>query len=76
MSRDELIALGKTIAALANAVELFNRSVPHPDGASLFFYPERQGSRLDRELLRSYDPSVEEVVDRALSYVPIRLGHE
>lgn len=78
MTRDELIAIGKRIIAsdgteaeLDALQDLFSNHVPHPAGASLFFYPENYNSRTHD--LSHYNPTVEEVVDKCLSYRPIQL---
>ena len=78
MNRDELIELGKKVVdaslpeeELEKLYQLFSDNVPHPDGANLFFYPENYNAR--RDDLSNYEPSVEEVVDVALSYKPIQL---
>lgn len=75
MTRDELIQLGKKIVngegtedELTRMVELFNQNVPHPNGASLFFYPENYNPRTDD--ISKYAPTVEEIVDKVLSYKP------
>jgi hypothetical protein len=52
-------------------MEDFNKSVPRPNGSSLFFYPENYNSKNDD--ISNYDPSVEEVVERCLSYKVIQL---
>ncbi|HEX9980463.1 MAG TPA: bacteriocin immunity protein [Flavobacterium sp.] len=77
MTREELIELGEKIVG-KNASEeefdklytLFNKHVPHPNGANLFFYPENYNARKD---LAHYNPTVAEVVDKALAYKPIQL---
>jgi hypothetical protein len=72
MSREELIELGykiktcKDIEELAVMIDLFNENVPHPNGARLFNYPENYEKHRGRYL--TYNPTVEEVVDKALSY--------
>jgi hypothetical protein len=78
MTREELIILGKKIVNCGGTekeidimIELFNRNVPHPNGAGLFYYPENYNAR--RDDLSKYNPTVEEVVDKALSYKPIQL---
>jgi len=78
MTREELIELGYKIVNCEGTEEeidmmydLFSRNVPHPDGANLFFYPENYNAR--RDDLSQYNPTVEEVVDKALSYKPIQL---
>lgn len=78
MTRDELIAIGQRIvtcdgteAEIEALQELFSQQVPHPAGASLFFYPENYNSRTDD--LTDYNPTVEEVVDKCLTYRPIQL---
>jgi len=65
MTREELIQLGNQIIEETD----FDRNVPHPEGSSLFFYPENYNARtMD---ISSYDPTVEEVVDKCLAYQPI-----
>jgi hypothetical protein len=49
-------------------IEEFNASVPHPRGAALFFYPEN-----NKVPLSNYDPTVNEIVEKCLSYKPIEL---
>lgn len=78
MTRTELIELGKKIVncegteeKIAAMYELFSENVPHPNGANLFYYPENYNAR--RFNLSEYRPTVEEVVDKALSYKPLRL---
>ncbi len=78
MTREELINLGKKIVNCEGTEEeinamfnLFNTNVPHPDGANLFYYPENYDSNIDD--ISQYNPTVEEVVDKALSYKPIQL---
>lgn len=78
MTREQLIELGKKIVncegleeEIDAMYELFSNNVPHPNGANLFFYPENFNARKhDRS---SYNPTVEEVVEKALSYKPIQL---
>ena len=78
MTRDELIELGKKIINCEGSEEeinimcdLFSGNVPHPNGANLFYYPENYNAR--KFNLSEYKPTVEEVVDKALNYRPIRL---
>lgn len=78
MAREELIELGYKIINFNGTDEehtklilLFDNNVPHPNGANLFFYPENYDARKDD--LSKYNPTVEEVVDKALSYKPIQL---
>jgi hypothetical protein len=78
MTREELIELGKKIVNCEGTEEehckllnLFSENVPHPNGAGLFYYPENYNAR--RDDLSKYNPTVEEVVDKALSYKPIAL---
>lgn len=78
MTREELIEIGYKISNCigteeeqAELYELFSNNVPHPNGANLFFYPENYNAR--KHNLADYNPSVEEVVDKALSYKPIQL---
>ena len=78
MTREELIQLGYQIIEETDddrqeeLMELFDRNVPHPEGSSLFFYPENYNARtMD---ISSYDPAVEEVVDKCLAYQPVVNG--
>ncbi len=78
MTREELIELGYKIVncegsedEIDELMELFDENVPHPDGANLFFYPENYNARKDD--ISQYNPTVEEVVDKALSYRAIQL---
>lgn len=78
LSREELIELGKKIVnsegtenEINEMINAFNKNVPHPNGAGLFFYPENYNFRKDD--ISKYNPTVEEVVDKALNYKPIRL---
>ncbi|SEW24176.1 Colicin immunity protein / pyocin immunity protein [Chryseobacterium wanjuense] len=73
MTKEELIELGYKIVnaegteeQIDEYYELFSKNVPHPNGANLFFYPENYNARTDD--LSKYNPSVEEVVELALSY--------
>jgi Colicin immunity protein / pyocin immunity protein len=60
-----------TEAEINKMMEDFDRSVPHPKGSNLFFYPENYDARNDD--IASYNPSVEEVVQKCLDYKPINL---
>lgn len=78
MTREELIELGNKIVNCVGTekeqdemYELFSKNVPHPSGANLFYYPENYNARKDN--ITDYRPTVEEVVDKALSYKPIQL---
>lgn len=78
MRREELIKLGKKIVNCEGTEEeidamydLFSSNVPHPNGANLFYYPEKYNAR--RDDISQYNPTIEEVVDKALSYKPIAL---
>ena len=78
MTRDELVVLGnKIVTSEGSEVEInemidkFNKNVPHPNGANLFFYPESYNARTDD--LKNYNPSIEDVVDFALNYNPVVL---
>jgi hypothetical protein len=78
MTRDELIKLGRKIVncegteeEVDNMIDLFDKNVPHPNGANLFFYPENYNAR--KNDLSKYNPTVEEVVDKCLSYKSIEL---
>jgi hypothetical protein len=75
----ELLAIGQKIkfsegteAEINDLMTQFDKSVPHPDGSSLFFYPENYKPKHHKELA-NYDPSVEEVVQKCLNYEPKRL---
>jgi hypothetical protein len=52
-------------------MELFDVNVPYPKGSSLFYCPEN--FNLLTGDTGEYDPMVEEVVDKCLSYKPINL---
>lgn len=78
LNKEELIELGYRILNFKGTDEehtklllLFDKNVPHPKGSTLFFYPENYNAR--RDDLSKYNPTVEEVVDKALSYKPIQL---
>lgn len=72
LSKDELVDL---VARLLRAegseeetlqwLELIEQNVPDPNVQGLIYWPNRYG--LDNE------PSAEEIVEKALSYQPIRL---
>jgi hypothetical protein len=74
----ELLAIGYKIinsegteAEINDLMTQFDRSVPHPEGSSLFFYPENyKANKMD---ISKYDPSVEEVVQACLNYEPTKL---
>ncbi len=78
MSREVLIELGNLILNFEGAEDehtelllLFDKNVPHPNGSTLFFYPENFNARkVDKS---KYNPTVAEVLDLALSYKPIQL---
>jgi hypothetical protein len=55
-----------TETEISKMMEDFDKSVPRPNGSSLFFYPENYKAKID--YISSYDPSVEEVVEQCLSY--------
>ncbi len=78
MDRGELIELAAKMIQCQGTEEeidewcnLFNKNVPHPTGANLFYYPEGYNSRKDD--ISMYNPSLEEVVDRCISYKPFQL---
>ncbi|WP_397364015.1 bacteriocin immunity protein [Olleya sp. R77988] len=78
MTRLELIKLGEKIVSgneseeqLNELMDLFGKHVPHPSGAGLFYYPENYNARKDD--ISKYNPTVEDVVDKALAYKPIQL---
>ncbi|MEN2490303.1 bacteriocin immunity protein [Flavobacterium sp. B11] len=78
MTREELIELGRKIVncegteeEINSMYELFNNNVPHPNGANLFYYPENYNAR--KFSIAEYNPTVEEVVDKALAYKSIQL---
>lgn len=72
MDRDALVDLvrrimeaeGGTQEEADRLIDLFVANVPHPRASDLIFYPNREFGR---------EPTPEEVVDRALSYVPREL---
>jgi hypothetical protein len=74
----ELLALGTKIkysegteVEINKMMDDFDRSIPRPNGSSLFFYPENY--KVDKDDVSNYDPTVEEVVEKCLSYKPIQL---
>ena len=76
MTRNELIALGKKIVncigteeEIDKMIQLFDKSVPHPSGSTLFYYPEKFNARRDDR--SKYNPTVKEIVDLCLAYKPI-----
>lgn len=78
MTKDDLIELGMRIVScegteeeIDEMINKFDQCVPHPNGANLFFYPENYNARKDN--ISEYNPSVEEVVSKCLSYKPILL---
>jgi len=78
MTREELIELGRKIVncegteeEINSMYELFSKNVPHPNGANLFYYPENYNAR--KFHIAEYNQTVEEVVDKALSYKSIQL---
>lgn len=77
MTKDDLVALGKRITTHDGTEEevqmlmvIFDRNVPYPQGSGLFYYPENYNNADD---LSSYNPTVEEIVEKCLSYKPITL---
>lgn len=79
MTRDELIELAKRIVAVdtnseeehQSLCDLFDQNVPHPNGSNLFYWPANyNANKID---ISQYNPTVEEVVDKCLSYKPIIL---
>lgn len=78
LTREELIGLGKRIVAadgteeeIQKIMELFDVNVPYPKGSNLFYWPEN--FNLLTGDTSEYNPTVEEVVDKCLSYKPINL---
>lgn len=78
MTREELIIIGSKILeckGTENEINqlaiLFDNNVSHPNGSNLFFYPENYNAR--RDDLSNYNPTIEEVVDKCLSYKSIKL---
>lgn len=78
MTRMELINIRRKIvqakgteSELDKLMQLFDQNIPHPKGSNLFFYPEDYNTRKNN--IEKYSPSVEEIVDKCLSYVPVRL---
>ncbi len=76
MNREELIELGikiknaeRTESEIEEMIVLFNKNVSYPNGADLFYYPENYNARKDN--LKNYNPTVEEVVDKALNHKSI-----
>jgi hypothetical protein len=50
-------------------IDLFDKNVIHPNGSNLFYYPENYNVRTFD--ITTYNPTIEEVVDKCLSYKPI-----
>lgn len=78
MTREELIEIGRKITLaqeteqeLQQLMELFDNNVPRPNGSNLFYYPENYNARMDN--ISEYNPTVEEIVDKCLTYKPIQL---
>ena len=76
MTREELIDLGRKIVNCEGTEEeidkmykLFSKNTPHPNGANLLFYPENYNAHTFD--ISTYNPTVEEVVDLALSHKPL-----
>lgn len=76
MSRDELISIVSHIVAangtdekLNALVAQFESATKHPAGADLIFWPDLVPGT-------SSEPSVEEIVDTALSYEPVLLDDD
>jgi hypothetical protein len=72
MTRDELIALARRIMAaegtedeIEQMSELFDRSVPHPSGINLAYFPENYGTRGGPSEV-GYHPTPAQVVDMCL----------
>lgn len=73
MTRGKLIEIGRRIVECDGTekeinylTELFDQNVPYPNGSNLFFFPENYNARKDK--LFEYKPTIEEVVDKCLSY--------
>jgi hypothetical protein len=78
----ELLAIGQKIkfsegteAEINDLMTKFDKSVPYPNGSSLFFYPENYKPKHHREL-KNYDPTVEEIVQKCMNYEPTRLSEK
>ncbi|MBO0593932.1 bacteriocin immunity protein [Cellulophaga sp. E16_2] len=78
MSREELIEIAKKIIKadcseqeLNELENLFDKNIPYPNGSNLFYWPENYDFR--KEGIENYNPTIEEVVDKCLSYKPIIL---
>lgn len=76
MTREELIELARKIVncqgteeEIDEMVQIFNNNVPHPEGAHLFYYPENYNGK--NQDISEYNPTIEEIVDKALNYKPI-----
>ncbi len=60
-----------TEAEINEMMALFDRNVPYPKGANLFFYPENYDARKDD--ISKYTPSIEEIVKKCMDYKPAQL---
>lgn len=74
MTREELIALARRIMQaegteeeLGQMEELFNKSVPHPSGINLAYFPEDYSTSHEVPSEVDYHPTPEEVVDMCLN---------
>ncbi len=78
LSRERFVDLMRRIMAgegtdeeLEGLCKLFDDNVPYPRGHSLAYWPDEYNARHDD--ISQYDPTPEEVVDKALAYKPIIL---
>lgn len=75
LSREELIVLGNRLLAARTEEESdklyeeFKRQFSHPDAANLLYFPENYNARIHD--ISDYNPSVDEIVDLAISHKPI-----
>jgi hypothetical protein len=74
----ELLAIGYKIVnsegtegEINKMMSDFDKSVPYPNGSSLFFYPENY--KANKTDISKYEPSVEDVVQKCLNYEPTQL---
>jgi ABC-type transport system substrate-binding protein len=73
-SKEELIKLANKFLNEENEEkqnELYlelNSHFSHPDVANLFFWPENYNPRKDLHMISTYNPSVEEVIQKGINH--------
>ncbi len=67
----KIVEAKETESELEAFAVLFDSNVPYANGSNLFYYPENYNAR--RDDISKYNPTVEEIVDKCLSYKAIQL---